>query len=120
MNKLLLQITLMKWLLLESQTQRELADWLTVMSYQAQHSNAQIRIFSSIFCGQFHFILAIKLYQQSLSPCECDGGVCTLQVADESKVAFVPVSSNEPKANSFHPQRLCVFIALLNPSALFS
>lgn len=26
------------------------------------------------FVGNFHFILAIKLYQQSLSPCECDGG----------------------------------------------
>lgn len=69
----------MKWLLLESQTQRELADWLAVMSYPAQHSNAEIRIFSLYFVRNFHFILAIKRHQQSLSPCECGGGSVLLK-----------------------------------------
>lgn len=109
-NKLLLQITLMKWLLLESQTQRELTDWLPVMSYPAQLSTAPIPMFSSVFCVySFHLLPAIKAHQQSLSPRECGGG------SGQSGVAFVPLPRAEPQANSSHPQRHCGLLLLSKP-----
>lgn len=114
MSKLLLQITLKKWHLLESQTQRELADWLAVMSYPAQHSDAEIRVFSSIFCVQFSFSAAKKASAEPFTP-GVWWGVCTSQVAAESKVAFVPLACNEPKANTFPPQRHCALLLYYKP-----